>query len=357
MIPREIIQKILEAGVQAPSGGNSQPWKFKLTGETLQIFMIPDRDHAILNFHSRGTLLAHGALIENISIAARHYGFEAEIKLFPDNADPNLVAEVRFGEREKKDNVPDLWNAIWKRATNRKPYETRKVDEEIKEALRTVPAEIGAYDVILKLTDDREQINALAKAASANEIVMFEDKNLHRLFFKELVWTDLEEKEKRSGLYLRTMELAPPQAIALRLFKFWPIMRLFDFFGAARGIAAGNAKGYAACALYGAVLYNDEDKGFIHVGRVIERTWLKATDMGLSFHLQTGINFLWQRVLHEERSIFETTHKDIICAKYKSMTNIFEAGDKLVPAIFRIGYDGEPSGRSSRKAPEVIFNN
>ncbi|MEK7193695.1 MAG: nitroreductase family protein [Patescibacteria group bacterium] len=28
MIPRETIQKILESGVQAPSGSNSQPWKF-----------------------------------------------------------------------------------------------------------------------------------------------------------------------------------------------------------------------------------------------------------------------------------------------------------------------------------------
>lgn len=41
MISREVIQKILEAGCSAPSGGNPQPWKFKIFDSSVQIFLDP----------------------------------------------------------------------------------------------------------------------------------------------------------------------------------------------------------------------------------------------------------------------------------------------------------------------------
>lgn len=81
MISREVIQKILEAGAQAPSGSNSQPWRFEVAGGTISIIMLPEKDHPILNFRNRGTLLAHRALIENIVIAAAHYKLKSEKRM------------------------------------------------------------------------------------------------------------------------------------------------------------------------------------------------------------------------------------------------------------------------------------
>lgn len=355
MISKEIIQKILESGAQAPSGSNSQPWRFVVTGDRIAIYMIPERDHAILNFRNRGTLLAHGALIENMVIAAGHYGVGSAVDLFPEKNDQNFVARVTLKENGGIDRK-ELFDAIGKRATNRKPYESRSVDENIRQRFIAIPAEIREYNTLLRVADDRDEIGVLARAASANEQVMFEDKALHRLFFEELVWSEAEERERKSGLYLKTMELAPPQALALRAFKWWPVMKFLGYLGAARGIAKGNAKGYAACAFYGAILCDSEDKAFVGAGRVIERAWLLATALGLSFHLQTGVNFLWQRIEGDAHTIFSPRHIGIIREEYKTIADVFKAEGRFVPALFRVGYDGEPSARSSRKAPEVLFN-
>lgn len=63
----EDIKKILEAAVQAPSGDNSQPWRFEIRdrdGE-IRIFNIPERDKSLYNYGQMASCVAHGALIEN----------------------------------------------------------------------------------------------------------------------------------------------------------------------------------------------------------------------------------------------------------------------------------------------------
>jgi Nitroreductase family len=354
VINREIIRRILEAGAQAPSGSNSQPWVFEVKDSEVRVRMLPEKDHPILNFKNRGTLLAHGALIENIAVAAEHYGFGCDIRLLPEKNDGSLVAEIGLHEGQKVEDET-LFDAIFRRTTNRKPYSTGPVSEVTKHALLSVPSEIGEHDVGLKLVDDRGQIELLARAASTNEIVMFENELLHKLFFDEIVWTEQELQRKKSGLYLETMELRPSQRIALHLFRRWQVMRLSNRLGTARSIAGGNARTYASCALYGAVLCGDEDKDFIKAGRVIERLWLKATSLGLSLHLQTGVNFLWQRQKAEGQGLLSDDHLSIIRREYGAMTRILDAKDRIIPALFRVGYSGEPSARSPKKVPEGNF--
>jgi nitroreductase len=379
MIVQETLQKILEAGVQAPSGSNSQPWRFEVSGAAggggaavvVSVFMLPEKDHPVLNVNQWGTLFATGALLENISIAAAHYGFVANIIFFPRAENRNLVAEVSFAEKQGNGNsagngdlAPDLFDAIFKRATNRKPYGTEKIDGAIRERLLGAPAEVGAYDVVLKLIDDRGQIETLAGAASVNERIIFENKKLHELFLREVVWTEEEQRARMSGLYLKTLELAPPQESALKMFRSWGVLRFMNvLMGAARRIARDNAKVYAACSFYGGVLCEPTDIGMVRAGQVVERAWLAATAMGLSFHLQTGVNFLRVRLDAPEdagggeggESLFSKKEADLIRGAYETIANVFQTQDHFCPAIFRIGYGGEPSARSPRKAPEVVF--
>jgi hypothetical protein len=64
MLPE--IKEILELAVNAPSGHNSQPWRFVIQDNTIQIFNIPDKDKTLFNWKQKGSLTAHGTLIENI---------------------------------------------------------------------------------------------------------------------------------------------------------------------------------------------------------------------------------------------------------------------------------------------------
>ena len=350
----EDIKKILNIAINAPSGSNSQPWSFKITGNKLYVYAHPEKDHPILNFHNRGTWIAHGALIENIIIVSRAHGYRTKVTVFPDHNLNNVTAQVEFEKSEVINET--LYPAVSLRATNRKFFDqTPLTHNQRQEFLKTV-AEVGER-VNFKLIEERDQLKALGQAVSVNEIVMFENKKLHQLFVKELVWDEKELAERGSGLYVKTMELKPPQEKALRLFKFWPVMSLLNKVGVARAVAKDNAKNYASCAAMGLITVDNRDEAFITAGRLIERLWLKATAMGLSLHLITGIFFFWQRMQAGD-DIFSPTHIKMIRDAYQSVVDIYKLPEnEVIAGLVRIGRGGEPTARSPKKPPVIELVN
>ena len=61
------IRQILESGIQAPSGENSQPWRFKRERngdvERVWLFNRPEADQSLYNYEQSGSYVAHGALL------------------------------------------------------------------------------------------------------------------------------------------------------------------------------------------------------------------------------------------------------------------------------------------------------
>lgn len=345
----EDIKKIIEYGVYAPSGGNSQPWKFGVKDNQIYIYAIPEKDHPILNFRNRGTYLAIGALTENIIIASTAFGYKSSINFCPKKENPNLLVIVNL---EKSETKPDqLFDSIKKRATNRKPYKNNPLPLKQKEYLLETIREIGFGD--LKIIDDPEKIDSISSAVSMNEVVMFENKKMHRLFFNEVVWSEEEEAKKKSGLYIKTLEMEPPKQIALRFFKFWPVMNFFNKLGLARSIAKENYRSYKSTGIFGGIIIRDEDKNFFEAGRAIERVWLKCTSLELSFHLITGIPFLFQSFRAGMLEDFSKDHLNIIKNSYENLVSAFEVQNGIIAVLFRAGDGGNPSARSSRLTPNI----
>lgn len=354
MTPKEEITKILEASVNAPSGSNSQPWSFQVKDEEILVFAHPEKDHPVLNFQSRGTWIAHGALVENIKIAAGALGFKTEIKIFPDSARPNLTAQVKLSEGPPAEEA--LFQVIPQRATNRKRYYPTPLTSEQKKYLAQSEKEVDG-DVRIVWVEDKNQIERLGKAVAANEIVTLENQKLHQLFFDEIVWTRKEEQKKMKGLFIKTMELKPPEEFFLRLFKRWSIMKTFAKLGFARKIAVSNAKNYANTPVMGLVVLKDDDKEFLLAGRLIERIWLKATIFGFGFHLITGTMFFWQEINLGGLNLFSPEHRRIITDEYQEVVEIagVKTKDEIVTAMFRIGVASRPTALSFKKPPEIRY--
>ncbi len=352
LIPKRVVLAILEAAAQTPSGGNSQPWRFEVEPGALHLYMLPEKDHPVLNCRNRGTLLAHGMLIETIAIAARHHGFSPLIDILPVSDQPAFTAKIRFEESRYRP-ADKLFEAIWSRCTNRKPYRVCAIEPAIQASLRAVGSEVGENDSILAFTAAQQDLENLAQAASTSERVTFENRLLHRLLFKELVWSKSEATQRGSGLQIETLEIQRAQRIALKLFQHYPVMRLLNAVGAARSIAKENAAVYASCSLYGAIGCGSRDVDFIQAGRVVGRLWLKAASLGLSFHLQSGVNFLWQGLVEGTVGCLSKKHVELIERDYQTICRVFKLRSNLIPAIFRIGYGGEPSARSIKKAPDI----
>src|SRR5262245_61187584 len=125
------------AAVQAPSGDNTQPWRFVVEGEG-RLLLLPDetRDRSPMNSGQRMTRIAVGAALENLLRVAKRSGWTVELTGATDPA----LATLRV---LRADGLPSADPAVAGRVTNRKPYDGRPVPADL---LETLAAETPLLD-------------------------------------------------------------------------------------------------------------------------------------------------------------------------------------------------------------------
>jgi nitroreductase len=351
MITKDVINKILNQSINAPSGSNSQPWEFIVSENKIQIKYLPEKDHPILNYKNRGTLIACGALLENILITSSYYGFDFDVKIFDDFSN-NIIAEVILKEGGKDYFAKDLFEYIKDRTTNRKKFKKEKITAEETNYLFSDVSKYGNFNVYII---ENEKINEAAKYLAFDTYLNFKNKKLHEILFKEILFDDKKAKEGEQGLYIKTMEFAPPQIPIIKLLKNRKIFEFLDRFGFGKNIYKDSVKMYSACGHLVAITLPDNQKDFINLGRVLENIWLKATKLNLGMHLITGIIFFWQQSNFGNGDIFNEEEKKIINESYQKIKEIFGIKEDLIGLIFRIGKSNPPSAISIKKSPKIYF--
>lgn len=352
----ELIKKIIEYSVNAPSGDNSQPWRSVVEGNKINIFNLPDRDSTLYNFKHRGDYVAHGALIENIVITASQYGFKTNIRLFPDRNNSDLTTELTL-EKDVPKKEP-LYDSIEHRTTNRKPFKLDPLSEEQKKDIYKSVEDIGLGELFL--IEDRNKIAALAKEISLNERLMLENKHIHDFLFSIIRWTEEEEKEK-AGMCVKTLELLPPQLFIFKnIFRRWFLLKILNkIFKISRLLPKESQKLYSSSAAIGVITINNDSKeNFIYAGRLFEQIWLKAVNMNFYIQPITAIPYLAQRVYSGETEKLSSGHTELIKkadSEIRKICNISET--KTIAMIFRIGSSSPPSAHSAKLTSQIEFKN
>lgn len=350
---REDILKILDYAIWAPSGDNSQPWKFEVSENKIRVFNVPERDTSVYNFKQAASLIAHGCLIENIAIAASEFGYKAEVNLLPDAHKETLIAEIVLNKDSPGKHNP-LFPYITLRASNRKPYDTRQLSVEHKTVLENSVAKINT-SARLRLIDDRTNIGNLARLASVNEKIVLENQKLHHFLFSHITWTEKEDKVKR-GFFIKTLELQGPQKIAFKFFSNWPILKLFNKLGASNLVSKENAKLYTTSGAFVAITAPDTSLiSFLKSGITAQRFWLTATKLGLAVQPLTGILFLRHRIINDDDKELSGPHKFLVNDAYSKIEKIFDVHDMQITMMFRVGYAKKPSAKCLRREAEIKF--
>lgn len=348
---KEDIIKIIKMGTMAPSGDNVQPWRFKVNENIIKLFNIPEKDNSLYNFKQNASMIAHGAVIENMIITAKEFGYKIDVSLFPDERNENHIADLCLSrESTEKDN---LYQFIEKRATNRKPYKKILLNSEQKQAILNCKQELFYAGEIFLAEDKLEELGELL---SINEQIVLENKELHDFLFNHIVWSEREEKKKKSGLYIKTLELKGFKKAMFKLVKNFYILKILNkLIKFSKKVAEENAQIYASSSAIVAIATIDSNhKDYINAGRLMQRVWLKATSLGLSAHPSTGIVFLAQRIQGGEADMLSSKHIQIIENAYNRIKNIFGIKEDAIKMIFRIGDGEKPSAYSSRQNPDII---
>lgn len=343
------IFKILETAIHAPSGDNSQPWEFDVSDSVLKVYNVVGKDNKIFNYKERGSLFAHGALIENINILATTQSLTTDIILLPDPNEPSLVAKISFLSGQQVIHDP-LAEYIEKRHTNRKAYNETKLTDDQKEKFQLLCSD---SEFKVNFIEDPKVKDTIAKATSNTERIMLQHKPLHDLFFSFIRWTR-EEEMRNPGLFLKTMELAPPKQIIFKLYKNWKLATLFNFLGLPNVISSENAQTYQKCGAFGLLSSNHlNSESFIKAGRIFQRIWLQATAYNLSIQPVSAILYLDARIKEEGRGDFSEKFSEDISKASFEIKQSFNITSETPIMLFRIGFSSQPTAVSSHVKPKL----
>jgi len=352
-----IIKEIVRCGGRAPSGDNLQPWHFiwHTKQNLLQLFFVPERGNSFFDVNNYAPYIALGAVIENVSIAASHFGLKAEIKYFPEGKQELLIANIHFTPTTKPEDP--LYYYIDRRCVNRKPYYKHwPIPKYVEEAIQDEVLKFSG--VRLHWIDNPRLIWRLAKLIWQADWVRFEMRFLHEDLHKKLRFTKEEKERTRDGLAIDTLEVGKLGERFLKFTKPWSRMQALNRLGMSK-IASLQSflLMYSAPVVCLVTTETSEDKDFIMGGRAIERIFLRATKHHLATQPVTVLTLFLLRLLKQGGEGFLPQHLPLVKTLYAKLkkTIPFKPENGLI-MLFRLGYAPPPTGRALRKRVEDILS-
>jgi hypothetical protein len=144
--PTEQLQFLLNYAVLAPSEYNTQPWLFKVTNQTIELYADRSRRLPRLDPGDRELVISCGAAFLNLRLALRHFGYADEVDLYFHKDAPDLLAQVSLGRRLRATReVHALFSAILRRRTNRQAFEDRTVPPALLSTLQELTGRDGVW--------------------------------------------------------------------------------------------------------------------------------------------------------------------------------------------------------------------
>lgn len=349
VINKTILNQIINEAVDAPSGENCQPWKFTISGEKLlTVYCIKSRDRSVFNSKNRTTLIACGALLQNIDIIAHHYGYIAKINIFPDSNDDTCIATITFTHEEA--SLPEketLYRTLHQRKSTRGPFKKTDV-AQFEKLIRRLSFE---ETTTLKVTTQEKHITTLAHALSVNDFLIIHNKHFHHFFFSHIIWN---QKSKNIGFLIKTLGISPLKQFALYILRFWFFTNILNKCNFAEKIANDASEVTATASLIGCFcIKEDTPRVYIDLGKDLQKVWLFATSQHFSFQ-NFGAPLL--RFTKEEYPHIFTEEEHIkIEDAILNIETIFKKGKGFPVLLFRVGEATRDVPKTKKMKPFITY--
>jgi nitroreductase len=140
------LEAAARASLHAPSVFNTQPWSWRVAGDTMELTADADRQLETVDPDARLLLISCGAALHHARTALAAAGWTATVERLPDEQRPNLLARVRLGAAAPAGpEAQRMAAAITRRRTDRRAFGDRVVSEETLARLRRFVEFEGAY--------------------------------------------------------------------------------------------------------------------------------------------------------------------------------------------------------------------
>jgi nitroreductase len=263
----EQLRFLLCYAIFAPSSHNTQPWRFAIIGDKVQVYADDHRWLKVADPDRRELYISVGCAIENLIIAMDHFGMGVDVHYLPSPVNPLLAAEITALPEAPLSRVrtPGMFTAIPLRRTNHQTYLPEAVPGEDLQTLRRESEEPGVH---LLLTTDRETIRQVDNMVTRADALLFAD----RAFRDELAfWIG-------QGAFGTPWLMAKLEKLAVQ------------FINVGAGVASADHDLLMSSPVLGVISSERNDhESHLRVGQVLERIYLAATALGLSLQPMSHI--------------------------------------------------------------------
>jgi len=271
--------QILDLARWAPSGDNTQPWRFELRApHEILVHGYDTRKHCVYDLDGSASQFAHGALLETMALAATRFGHRATISTVNASASGHVVYRVSLVPAPDVMEDP-LVHAIFERSVQRRPMSSKPLSSAEKASLESA---VEPYRMIwMESFQERWRMAALNAFSAHIRLTIPEAFSVHKATIE---WG------------VRTSDDRMPSASLGAPWFFEPAMRSamssWERIAFLNRYAGGTIMprllldwlpGLMCSASFALVASRPPERldDFVAAGRAVQRFWLTATRLGL----------------------------------------------------------------------------
>jgi hypothetical protein len=267
--PQALSRFLVGYAVLAPSGHNTQPWRFGVGGRSVELRADRSRALPVVDPDDRALVISCGAALLTLRVAAARFGHRTLVELLPDAHDDDLLARVTLEPGAGAGAEPsELFGAIIRRHTNRRPFDEREVPRAVVDQMT---ADARAEGAVLHVVDGAQREDVAALVAEGDRIQLSDP-----AFRRELAeWVHANRSDSADGMRGYGFGIGDLLSHAGPL-----VIRTFD---TGRGQAAKDRELAEAspllCVLTTAA---DRPRDWLAAGQALQRVLLRACTAGAS---------------------------------------------------------------------------
>lgn len=326
------------AATLAANPHNTQPWRFEILANRIDVFSDPSRRMPKTDALSREHQIGLGCALENLSLALSARGYRPDLRLLPVRSDPTQVASVALTPATITSSTQ--YDAIGNRHSDRGPYTNAAVPTATLTALSALAEGLPGVDVRwLSSPAEKLMLNGLL-IESAEAIVADREQSIEGFsWFRNN--RDAIEKY-RDGLTLDAQGLSQ---LTLGVAKLLPASSRSA--GDQFWLTQTRIVHTATAAAYGIVTVADPANPTTRLngGRLMQRIHLAATTDGLSLQY---MNQITERIDRDQ----VLAQPDVFGPRFDRLINL-KGRHGLV--TFRLGHPKRPARNSPRRSLSAVL--
>lgn len=265
------INQLIYQATLAPSGHNTQPWKFSVDENIIRIYPDFQRSLPVVDPDNHALYISLGCALENLVISAKQDGLTRTVEYFPEDEREECIRVTLTEENTQKEQ--ELFDAISVRQSNRSMYDVRKIPPaDVEKLLKSNIYKTVSVKPFDTKNSEAEPIIELVKEASR---IQFNDQEFVEELISWMRFTKRDVKNKKDGLTAKVMGFPYVPKWVGRL-----IIKTFAKPESEASKAEKQIRSSSHMMLF--ICKNNDKKSWVDIGRSFQRVVLTATSLGIA---------------------------------------------------------------------------